>query len=112
MNNFLRRLKAAWSMLKTFPVVVISDSYWTDSDSQAWSKFLLSDTGAKLRHLRWNRVYLTAQQAIAEQGNATYKCGVAFGVRAFVAEEDALLRVNLPEPTIIESDTLFKSVNR
>jgi hypothetical protein len=112
MTNLFRRLKAAWSMLKTFPVVVIPNDYWNDADSQAWSKFLLSDTGAKLRHLRWNRVYLCAQQAIAEQGNATYKCGVAFGVRAFVAEEDALLKVELPVPELQETDSGFRSVNR
>ena len=112
MNNFFRRLRAAFSMLKTFPVVIIPNDYWTDADSQAWSKFLLSDTGAKLRHLRWNRVYLTAQQAISEQTDSTYKCGVAFGVRAMVAEEDSLLKVELPQPEIHEQDAAFRSVNR
>jgi hypothetical protein len=91
---------------------VIPSDYWTDADSQALSKFLMSDTGAKLRHLRWNRVFLTAQQAISEQGDATYKCGVAFGVRAMVAEEDALLQISLPEPNISEGETAFKSINR
>jgi hypothetical protein len=112
MNNFFRRLRAAFSMLKTFPVVTIPSDYWTAADSKAWSLFLTSDTGAKLRHLRWNRVYLTAQQAIAEQKDSTYKCGVAFGVRAMVAEEDSLLRVELPEPQITEEMSSFKSVNR
>jgi hypothetical protein len=112
MTNFFRRLKAAWAFWKTFPVVVIPDGYWTDADSKAWSLFLTSDTGAKLRHLRWNRVYLTALQAIAEQKDATYKCGIAFGVRAMVAEEDALLQISLPEPNISEGETAFKSINR
>ena len=112
MNNFLRRWKAAFSFWKTFPVVVIPDGYWTEADSQAFSKFLTSDTGAKLRHIRWNRIYLSAQQAISEQGDSTYKCGIAFGVRAMVAEEDSLLRVELPEPQITEEMSSFKSVNR
>jgi hypothetical protein len=112
MSNFIRRLRAAWSMLKTFPVVVIPNDYWTDADSQAWSKFLLSDTGAKLRHLRWNRVYLTAQSAISERHDSTYKCGVAFGVRAMVAQEDSLLKVELPQPELAEEDAAFRSVNR
>jgi hypothetical protein len=99
-------------MWRTFPVVTIPNNYWTDADSRAWSNFLTSDTGAKLRHLRWNRVYLTAQQAISEQGNATYKCGVAFGVRAMVAEEDALLKIELPQPNIPEQDSSFRSINR
>jgi hypothetical protein len=112
MRNWIRRFKAAMSMLNTFPVVSIPDSYWTEADSQAWSKFLLSDTGAKLRHLRWNRVYLTAQQAISEQQDSTYKCGIAFGVRAMVAEEDSLLKVELPQPEIHEQDAAFRSINR
>jgi hypothetical protein len=112
MNNFLRRWRAAFSFWKTFPVTGLPDGYWTDADSQAWSKFLTSDTGAKLRHMRWNRIYLCAQQAISEQGNATYKCGVAFGVRAMVAEEDALLRVELPQLELNQEESGFKSVNR
>jgi N6-adenosine-specific RNA methylase IME4 len=69
MNNFIRRWKAAFSFWRTFPVTGLPDGYWTDADSQAWSKFLTSDTGAKLRHMRWNRIYLCAQQAISEQGD-------------------------------------------
>ncbi len=99
-------------MWKTMPVVSLPSDYWTDADSKAWSLFLTSDTGAKLRHLRWNRVYLTAQQAISEQGDSTYKCGVAFGVRAMVAEEDALLKIELPQPNIQEQESSFRSINR
>jgi hypothetical protein len=112
MNNFFRRWRAAFSFWKTFPVVVLPSGYWTDADSQAFSKFLMSDTGVKVRHLRWNRVYLTAQQAISEQGDSTYKCGVAFGVRAMVAEEDALLKIELPQPDIPEQESSFRSINR
>jgi hypothetical protein len=57
-------------------------------------------------------VYLTAQNAIAEQHDSTYKCGVAFGVRAMVAEEDSLLKVELPQPELAEEDAAFRSVNR
>ena len=112
MNNWIRRFKAAWSMWRTFPVVSIPNDYWTDADSKAWSLFLTSDTGAKLRHLRWNRVFLTAQQAISDRADSTFKCGVAYGVRAMVAEEDSLLAITLPEPQITEEMSQFKSVNR
>ena len=33
-------------------------------------------------------MYLTAQQAISDRQDSTFKCGVAYGVRAMVAEED------------------------
>ena len=112
MNNWIRRIKAAWSMWRTFPVVSIPDNYWTSADAKAWSLFLTSDTGAKIRHLRWNRVYLTAQQAISDRQDSTFKCGVAYGVRAMVAEEDALLQIELPQPEIHEQDAAFRSVNR
>jgi hypothetical protein len=113
MRNFFRRLKSAWSMWTTFPTVVIPENYWTNADSKAWSLFLTSDTGVKLRHLRWNRVYLTAQQAISDRVDSTYKCGVAFGVRAMVAEEDSLLSVSLPETELTGMDKGgFRSVNR
>jgi hypothetical protein len=98
-------------MWKTFPVVVIPSDYWTDADSRAWSLFLTSDTGAKLRHLRWHRVYLTAQQAISDRQDSTFKCGIAYGVRVMVAEEDALLQISLPEPKISEEDAAFRSEN-
>jgi hypothetical protein len=112
MSNFLRRLKAAFSMWRTFPVVVIPSDYWTDADAKAWSLFLTSDTGTKLRHLRWHRVFLTAQQAISDRQDSTFKCGVAYGVRAMVAEEDSLLAIELPQPEITEEQSAFKSVNR
>jgi hypothetical protein len=112
MSNFLRRFKAAWSMWRTFPVVTIPDNYWQNSDSKAWSLFLTSDTGVKLRHLRWNRVFLTAQQAISDRADSTFKCGVAYGVRAMVAEEDALLQIELPQPGITEEMSAFRSINR
>lgn len=118
MSNFIRRLRSAWSMWKTFPYVAIPDGYWTTADSKAWSLFLTSDTGVKLRHLRWNRVYLTAQQAIADRADSTYKCGVAFGVRAMVAEEDSLLMISLPDDALSGNQTTgrnsgqFVSVNR
>jgi hypothetical protein len=99
-------------MWRTFPVVSLPDNYWTDADSKAWSLFLTSDTGAKLRHIRWNRVFLTAQQAISDRQDATFKCGVAYGVRAMVAEEDALLKIELPQPELAEQDAAFRSVNR
>ena len=111
--NFFRRFKAAMSMWRTFPVVVIPSDYWTHADAKAWSLFLTSDTGVKLRHLRWNRVFLTAQQAISDRQDSTFKCGVAYGVRAMVAEEDSLLAVELPQPEGHEQDIGgFQSVNR
>ena len=112
MSNFLRRWKAAFSFWRTFPVVSLPASYWSDADSKALSLFLTSDTGCKLRHLRWNRIYLTAQQAISDRQDATFKCGVAYGVRSMVAEEDALLKIELPQPELAEEDAAFRSVNR
>src|SRR5438874_13491130 len=101
MTNFFRRLKAAWFYMRTVPYVVLPNNYWTDADARAWSNFLTSDTGVKLRHMRWNRVFMSAQQAIVEQVDSRYKCGVAFGVKAMVAEEDALLSISLPEQETI-----------
>ena len=112
MNNFLRRLRAAFSMWRTFPVVSVPSDYWTAADSKAWSLFLTSDTGVKIRHLRWNRIYLCAQQAISDREDSTFKCGVAYGVRAMVAEEDSLLQIELPQPELTEAAGNFKSVNR
>ena len=112
MSNFLRRLKAAMSMWRTFPYVTIPNDYWTHADAKALSLFLTSDTGAKIRHLRWNRVYLTAQQAISDRQDSTFKCGVAYGVRAMVAEEDSLLEIELPQQETVQQTGAFASVNR
>ena len=74
MSNFFRRLRAAWSMLQTYPGrLALPDNYWTDADAKRGRIFLTSDTGAKLRHMRWNRVFLTASNAIADQQDATYQ---------------------------------------
>jgi hypothetical protein len=99
-------------MWKTMPVVSIPDGYWTHADAKALSLFLTSDTGAKIRHLRWNRVYLTAQQAISDRQDSTFKCGVAYGVRAMVAEEDSLLEIELPQQETVQQTGGFASVNR
>jgi hypothetical protein len=86
MNNFLRRLKTAWTFLAKYPVTVLPDGYWTAADSKAWSNFLGSDTGAKLRHIRWNRVYESQQRAICDRKDAARWDG---GVLV-MAEEDAI----------------------
>ena len=80
MNQFFYRLKSAWLYLKKYPVVVIPPDYWTDSDAKAWSNFLGSDTGAKLRHLRWNRVYEAQQRAVTDRKDPAYSAGIAFAL--------------------------------
>ena len=114
----IRRLKAAWLFLRKYPVVSLPDNYWTDADAKAWSNFLGSDTGAKLRHMRWNRVYQSQQNAITDRTDSAYSAGIAFGVLGMTADEDALLQISLPESESLENQTArgntghFQSVNR
>ena len=112
MTNLFRRLKAAMMFLRHYPVTVLPDFYWNDGDSKALSNFMTGDTGSKLRHIRFNRVYEAQLMAITDRKDSAFAAGVAFGVRAMVAEEDALLKVQLPEPEIHEQDAAFRSVNR
>jgi hypothetical protein len=115
MSNFFRRLKVAWEFLHKYPVVVLPDNYWTDADAKAWSNFLGSDTGAKLRHMRWNRVYQSQQNAICDRKDSTFSAGIAFGVLGMTREEDGLLQISLPESGSQENTrgtSDFRSVNR
>jgi hypothetical protein len=115
-NQFFYRLKAAWLYLKKYPVTVLPDNYWTDADAKAWSNFLGSDTGAKLRHLRWNRVYEAQQRAITDRKDPAYAAGIAFGILGMTSEEDSLLQISLPTDDQSEStgwdQGRYPSVNR
>ena len=97
MSKFFQRLRAAWLYLKMYPVVTLPENYWTDSDAKAWSDFLGGDTGSKLRHIRWNRVYEAQQRAITDRKDPAYAAGVAFGILGMTSEEDSLLQISLPE---------------
>ena len=109
----IRRLKAAWLYLRKYPVVVLPDNYWTTADAKAFSNFLGSDTGAKLRHIRWNRVYESQQKAIMDRSDPAFAAGIAFGILGMTHEEDQLLQITLPEEQMQAQDTgVFKSVNR
>ena len=113
----IRRLKAAFLYLRKYPVVAMPDNYWTDADAKAWSNFLGSDTGVKLRHMRWNRVYESQQRAIVDRTDPAYSAGIAFGIRGMTHEEDMLLKISLPESESQEKTTRgnkgrFQSVNR
>jgi hypothetical protein len=113
----VRRLKAAFLYLRKYPVVALPDNYWTDADAKAWSNFLGSDTGAKLRHMRWNRVYEAQQRAVTDRTDSAYSAGIAFGILGMTHEEDALLQISLPESASQENTTRgatgqFQSVNR
>lgn len=112
MKNLCRRLRAAWMFLKKYPVVALPDNYWSPADAKALSNFLGSDTGIKLRHIRWNRVYQAQQQAVIDRKDSAYSAGIAFGIYGSVAEEDSLLQVSLPETEFKGSTGDFKSVNR
>jgi hypothetical protein len=111
----IRRLKAAFLYLRKYPVVKLPDNYWTDADSKAWSNFLGSDTGAKLRHIRWNRVYEAQQMAITDRKDSAYSAGVAFGILGMTNDEDMLLQISLPTDASLENtkrSSDFVSVNR
>jgi hypothetical protein len=111
----IRRLKSAWLYLQKYPVTVLPENYWTDADAKAWSNFLGSDTGVKLRHMRWNRVYEAQQMAITDRTDSAYSAGVAFGILGMVREEDSLLQISLPESAsqeIAPGTSDFRSVNR
>jgi hypothetical protein len=73
---------------------------------------LSGDTGAKIRHIRWNRVYEAQQRAITDRKDPAYAAGIAFGILAMTSEEDQLLQINLPEKEFNEPTGGFKSVNR
>jgi hypothetical protein len=117
MNNFVRRVRAAWFFFRHFPSTQLPDNYWTNTDARALSNFLTSDTGIKLRHGWIEKVNTTAQRAIMEQSKPAYMCGVAWGTRAMVSWIDSLLVIS-PAPselehlTELEIEGEFRSVNR
>ena len=113
MRDFLRRFRVAMMVLRHYPVTVLPDFYWNDGDAKALSNFMTGDTGSKLRHIRFNRVYEAQLMAISDRKDSAFAAGIAFGVRAMVAEEDSLLAVELPQPEGHEQDIGgFQSVNR
>src|SRR5262252_8169658 len=93
----IRRLKAAWLYLQRYPYVALPDGYWTNADAKALSNFMGSDTGAKIRNMRWNRVYEAQQRAVTDRNDPAYAAGIAFGILGVTHEEDQLLRISLPE---------------
>src|SRR5262245_55709237 len=101
----IRRLKAAWLYLQRYPYVTLPDCYWTDADAKAWSNVLGTDTGAKLRHMRWNRVYDAQQRAVTDRKDPAYAAGIAFGILGVTHEEDQLLRISLPESESQDNNT-------
>jgi hypothetical protein len=112
MSNFLRRLRLAFTVLRKYPVLALPENYWLDSDAKAWSNFLSGDTGAKIRHMRWHRVYDSQQRAITDRKDAAYAAGMAFGILVMTREEDLLLSVELPEPETQPQASGFSSINR
>jgi hypothetical protein len=117
MNNLFRRLKASWLYLRKYPYVALPADYWTHTDAKAWSNFLGSDTGVKLRHIRWNRVYDAQQKAVIDRIDPAYSAGIAFGILGMVHSEDELLEISLPTGELSENQTTpgssgFRSVNR
>ena len=112
MSTLFRRLRAAFLYMRKYPVVVLPDNYWTDADAKAWSNFLGSDTGAKIRHMRWNRVYDSQQKAIMDRKDPAFAAGIAFGILGMTHEEDQLLQVTLPEQEFSHEAGSFQSVNR
>ena len=81
MNNFFRRLKIAWSVLQKYPVLALPDNYWTETAMpRRYRNSCSSDTGAKIRHMRWHRVYDSQQRAITDRKDAAYSAGMAFGI--------------------------------
>jgi len=117
MQNFIRRLKAAWFFWRHFPPTSVPNDYWTNENARALSVFLTSDAGIKLRHLWIEKVHMSAQRAIMEQAHPQYHAGVAWGIRSMVAFVDSLLQIS-PAPSGLgalterELEGEFKSVNR
>lgn len=117
MSNLLRRLRAAWFYSRNFPVFDLPHGYWTAVDARILSTFLTSETGTKVRHIWAQNVHQSAQRAIMESGeHASYKAGVAFGIRSQIADTDSLLIIS---PEVSESlqttDTdegQFRSLNK
>jgi hypothetical protein len=116
MNNWIRRLKAAWHFWKYFPPTQLPGSYWTNEDARALSNFLVSGTGTKLRHIWSEKVTMSAQRAIMEQSHPEYMSGMAWGIRAMVVEVDEHLQISPPvsgsPDTERELEATFRSVNR
>jgi len=116
MNNFVRRIKAAWFFWRHFPPTEIPSNYWTNENARALSNFLVSDTGIKLRHQWMEKVHMSAQRAIMDQTHPQYHAGVAWGIRGMVAFVDSLLELS-PSPSASELqpeqiEGEFRSINR
>jgi hypothetical protein len=92
MRNWILRFKAAWFFSRHFPYTDLPRDYWTAEDARSWSHFKTSDTGRKINLILRNKVFDSATRACMEASDkAQYMCGFASGVKATVAELDALL---------------------
>jgi hypothetical protein len=117
MSNFIRRLRAAWLFCRFFPSTDLPANFWKDEDARALSNFLTSDAGIKMRRIWLEKVNSSAMRAIMEQNKSQYMSGVAWGIRAMVAEVDAHLQIS-PSSSDIDGLTErqlegeFRSVNR
>ena len=116
--SFTKTIKALWRMYQLFvrdmPPVVLPPKYWTEGDAKAYSSFLETATGRKIRQIRFNNIYRLQIEAISDKD--PYKNGVAFGVRAYSVREDSLLEISPEESASPQStdqeEGLFQSVNR
>ena|SRR5215469_11470987 len=117
MSKLVQRLKTAWHFWKFFPHVEIPPGYWTDPDARALSNFLCSDTGVKLRYLWVQRLHQEEKRAIMDSSGTKYTNGIAWGVRALIAETDELLQISPPASELSalterQLEGEFRSVNR
>lgn len=84
MSLFFRHLRAAWIFLRYTPFVPAFDheDYWTEADSAAYSAFMNSPTGQKLKNRSSNLMTRSAVNATQHTHNSAYRNGWASGITA------------------------------
>lgn len=84
MSLFLRHLRAAWLFLRYTPYVEAYDheDFWTQEDSAAYTSFMNSPSGQKLRARMGNLMTRSAVNATQHTHNPVYRNGWASGITA------------------------------
>ena len=83
--TLFRRLTLAWQYAKDIPSYndkADAVGFWTPVDAEAYTNFMESPSGQKLRLMQRNFMVQRAVSAVHAETNSKYQCGKAAGTTA------------------------------
>ena len=100
--SWFRQLRTAWLFLRYVPYVPAFDheDYWNKDDMAAYSAFMNSPTGQKLRNRCNNLMTRSAVNATQHTQNPIYRNGWASGIAATFSWLDSHLLQISPDQSV------------